>query len=83
MHPVAHLPLMLGGLRLLEVATLIDHLISPPHLCSRVDVRVEALVLAMLDGNHALCKVGRRLEERGIVTLKQPRLTVRRCMMTG
>jgi hypothetical protein len=36
---------------------------------------VEALVLAMLDGDHALYKVGRRLEERGMVTLLPPGLT--------
>jgi transposase len=33
------------------------------------------LVLAILDGHHALYKVGRRLEERGMVTLLQPGLT--------
>jgi hypothetical protein len=36
---------------------------------------VEALVLAILDGQHALSKVGKRLEERGMVTLLQPGLT--------
>ena len=30
MHPVAHLPLVLGVLRRLEVVTVIDHLL-PPH----------------------------------------------------
>jgi len=75
-HPVAHLPLVLGVLRRLEVATVIDRLI-PPHpahglSCGR---GVEALVLAILDGHHALYKVGRRLEERGMVTLRQPELT--------
>src|ERR687886_1563605 len=76
MHPVAHLPLVLGVLRRLEVATIIDRLI-PPHpahglSCGR---GVEALVLAILDGHHALYKVGRRLEDRGMVTLLQPGLT--------
>jgi transposase len=76
MHPVAHLPLVLGVLRRLEVATLIDGLI-PPHpahglSCGR---GVEALVLAILDGHHALYKVGKRLEERGMMTLLQPGLT--------
>ena len=76
MHPVAHMPLVLGVLRRLEVATVIDRLI-PPHpahglSCGR---GVEALVLAILDGHHALYKVGRRLEERGMVTLLQPELT--------
>jgi hypothetical protein len=33
------------------------------------------LVLAILDGDHALYKVGRRLEERGMVALLQQRLT--------
>src|SRR5215813_3804012 len=75
-YPVAHLPLSLGVLRRLEVATLIDQLI-PPHpahglSCGR---GVEALVLAILDGHHALYKVGKRLEERGMVPLLQPGLT--------
>src|ERR687886_877776 len=75
-HPVAHLPLVLGVLRRLEVAPLIDGLI-PPHpahglSCGR---GVEALVLAILDGHHALYKVGKRLEERGMVPLLQPGLT--------
>jgi hypothetical protein len=33
------------------------------------------LVLAILDGHHALYKVGKRLEERGMVPLLQPELT--------
>ncbi len=75
-HPVGHLPLVLGVLRRLEVATVIDRLI-PPHpahvlSCGR---GVEALVLAILDGDHALYKVGRRLEERGMMALLQPGLT--------
>src|SRR5215510_2420493 len=75
-HPVAHLPLVLGVLRRLEVATVIDRLI-PPHpahglLCGR---GVEALVLAILDGHHALYKVGQRLEARGMLPLLQPGLT--------
>jgi transposase len=75
-HPVAYLPLILGVLRRLEVATVIDHLI-PPHpahglSCGR---GVEAMVLAILDGHHALYKVGKRLEERGMVALLQPGCT--------
>ena len=75
-HPVAHLPLILGVLRKLEVATLIDTLI-PPHpdnvlSCGR---GVEALVLAILDGHHVLYKVGTRLEERGMMPLLQEGLT--------
>jgi transposase len=73
---LAHLPLVLGVLRRLEVATVIDRL-SPPHpahvlSCGR---GVEALVLAILEGQPALYKVGQRLEERGMVTLLQPGLT--------
>ena len=54
-HPVAHLPLVLGVLRRLEVATLIDGLI-PPHPAHVLSCGhgVEALVLAILDGHHAL-----------------------------
>ena len=74
--PIAHLPLVLGVLRRLEVATVMDRLI-PPHpahvlSCGR---GVEALVLAILDGHHALYKVGQRLAERGMLTLLQPGLT--------
>lgn len=70
--PVAHLPLILGVLRKLEGAALIDDLL-PPHpdnviSCGR---GVEALVLAILDGDHALYKVGVRLEERGMLPLLQ------------
>jgi transposase len=71
-HPVAHLPLVLGVLRRLEVATVIDRLLpsNPVHVlsCGR---GVEALVLAILDGHHALYKVGARLEERGMLPLLQ------------
>ena len=76
MHPVAHVPLVLGVLRRLEVATVIDSMI-PPHpahglSCGR---GVAAMVLAILDGHHALYKVGKRLEERGMLGLLQPALT--------
>src|SRR5215831_10648370 len=75
-HPRAHLPLVLGVLRRLEVATVLDRLI-PPHpahglSCGRGG---EALVLAMLDGPHAFYKVGKRLEERGMVARLQPGCT--------
>lgn len=75
-RPVAHLPLVLGVLRRLEVATTIDQLI-PPHPAHMLSCGrgVEALVLAILDGDHALYKVGKRLEERGMVALLQPGLT--------
>ena len=70
--PVAHLPLVLGVVRKLNVAVLIDTF-CPPHpahilLCGR---GVEALLLAILDGHHALYKVGARLEERGMLPLLQ------------
>jgi hypothetical protein len=35
-HPIAHLPLVLGVLRRLEVATIIDRLIPPPGACALV-----------------------------------------------
>ena len=74
--PVAHLPLVLGVRRKLNVAALIDTF-CPPHpahvlSCGR---GVEALLLAILDGHHALYKVGARLEERGMLPLLQPGLT--------
>jgi transposase len=73
---IAHLPLVLGVLRRLEVASLVDDLI-PPHPAHVLSTGrgVEALVLAILDGDHALYKVGQRLEERGMVALLQPGLT--------
>ena len=75
-HPVAHVPFVLGILRRLEVAPMIDRLIPPPPAqglsCGR---GVAAMVLALLDGPHALYKVGKRLEERGMVTLLQPGCT--------
>src|SRR5215475_4540333 len=103
-QPVAHLPLVLGVLRRLEVATVIDRLIPPhpattrelvcrvgrdeavdhsgdllipPHPAHKLSCGrgVEALVLAILDGHHALYKVGQRLEERGMLALLQPGLT--------
>jgi hypothetical protein len=75
-HPVAHLPLVLGVLRRLEVATLLDGLI-PPHPAHGLSWGRggEALVLAIVDGQHALYKGGKRLEERGMVTRLQPGLT--------
>jgi transposase len=73
--PVAHLPLVLGVVRKLNVATLIDTFCppQPAHIlsCGR---GVEALLLALLDGHHALYKVGARLEERGMLPLLQPGL---------
>jgi transposase len=73
--PVAHLPLVLGVVRTLNVAALIDTF-CPPHpahilSCGR---GVEALLLAILDGHHALYKVGARLADRGMFPLLQPGL---------
>jgi len=74
-RPLAHLPLVLGVLRRLEVATVVDGLI-PPHRehVLATGRGVEALVLAILDGDHALYKVGQRLDERGMLDLLQPGL---------
>jgi Domain of unknown function (DUF4277) len=73
--PVAHLPLVLGVVRQLNVAALIDTF-CPPHPAQSLSCGrgVEALRLAILDGHHALYKVGARLEERGMVPLLQPGL---------
>jgi transposase len=74
-RPVAHLPLILGMLRKLEVAAVLDQLL-PPHPDNIVSCGrgVEARVLAILDGSHALYKVGQRLEERGMLSLLQAEL---------
>jgi hypothetical protein len=68
--PVAHLPLVLGVLRKLEVAQIINRMIppNPAHLLSNGRGGA-ALVVAILDGHHALYKVGRRLDERGMLPL--------------
>ena len=73
LRPVAQVPFVLGVLRRLEVAPILDRLL-PPHpahvlSCGR---GVAALGRAMLDGDQALYKGGRRLAERGIVSLLQP-----------
>jgi len=74
-RPVAHLPLILGMLRKLEVAAVIDRLLPPhPDNVLSCGTGVEALVLAILDGHHVLYKVGQRLEERGMLSLLQPGL---------
>ena len=72
LRPVTHLPLVLGLLRKLEVLAVIDTL-CPPHPDHVVScgIGVEAFVLAILDGDHALYKVGQRLEERGMLPLLQ------------
>ena len=73
--PVAHRPLVLGMLRKLEVAAMIDAMLPPvPRNVLSCGRGVEALLLAILDGHHALYKVGPRLEERGMWPLLQPGL---------
>src|SRR4029453_13152616 len=74
--PVAHLPLVLGVIRKLNVAALIDTFCPPhpPHLLAG-GRGGEGRLLAILDAHHALYKVGARLEERGMVPLLQPGLT--------
>jgi len=74
-RPVAHLPLILGMLRQLKVASIIDDLI-PPHPDNVIScgTGVEALVLAILDGDHALYKVGANLDARGMLPLLQEHL---------
>src|SRR5262245_10065917 len=71
-RPVAHLPLLVGVVCKLNAAALIDTFCPPHHApapsCGR---GVEALLLAILDGHHALSKVGARLEERGMLPLLQ------------
>jgi len=71
-RPVAHVPWVLGVVRKRNVAALIETF-CPPHpahilSCGR---GVAALLLAMLDGPHALYKVGARLEERGMLPVLQ------------
>src|SRR5215217_2769101 len=74
--PVAHLPLVLGVVRKLNIAALIDTF-CPPHPANVLSCGrgVEALLLAILDGHHALYKVGARLEECGMLPILQPGLT--------
>jgi len=70
--PVAHWPLVLGVVRKLQGAAVIDTFCPPPPApvlsCGR---GVEALLLAILDGHQALYKVGARLEERGMLSRLQ------------
>jgi hypothetical protein len=68
--PIAYLPLILGVLRKLDVAACLDDLpLSHPDNVISAKRGVEALVLAILDGAHALYKVGARLEKRGMLLL--------------
>ena len=73
-RPVAPLPLVLGGATL-NVAALIAT-VCPPHpaqvlSCGRGGA---ALLLALLDGHHALYKVRARLEDRGMFPFLPPGL---------
>jgi hypothetical protein len=72
-HPLAHVPVVLGGLRRLAVATVIDRLL-PPHPAHVLSAGrgVDTVGRAILDGDHALYKGGRRREERGMLDLLQP-----------
>jgi Domain of unknown function (DUF4277) len=73
--PIAHLPLVLGVLRRLEVATVRDRLITPHPAHGRSTGQGgDALGLASLDGHQALSKVGQRRDERGMLALLQPGL---------
>src|SRR4030095_2355852 len=74
--PVAHLPLVLGVVSTLNGAALIDTF-CPPHLAQVLSGgrAGESLLLAMREGQHALSKVGTRLEERGRFPRLQPGLT--------
>src|SRR5262245_61588861 len=74
-RPRAPVPLILGVLRRLEVAPLVDGLIPlhPEHVVS-AGRGGEALVRAILAGDQALSTVGHRLEERGRLELLQPGL---------
>src|SRR6185503_7518358 len=73
--PVAHGSLGLGVVRTRHVVALIDTC-CPPHPAQTISWghRVEALLLAVLDGHHALYKGGPRLEERGMLALLPPGL---------
>jgi Domain of unknown function (DUF4277) len=74
--PVAPLPVVLEMLRKLEVAAVIDAILPPvPRNVLSCGRGVEAVVLATFDRHHALYKVGKRLEERGMLFLLQADLT--------
>jgi hypothetical protein len=76
LSPVAQVPLVLGGIRTLQVAALRETF-CPPHpapvlACGR---GVAALLLARLAGQQARSQVGARLEARGMLPLLPPGLT--------
>src|SRR4030095_15539070 len=73
LSPVAHVPLVLGGIRTLQVAALRETF-CPPHpapvlACGR---GVAALLLAPLAGQQARSQVGARLEAPGMLPLPPP-----------
>src|SRR5437867_1992254 len=72
-HPVAHLPLVLGVLRRLEVATVIDRLLRPTRRTgSRMGVGPKPWCSPFSMGIMPSLRWGKRLEERGMVSLQQP-----------
>lgn len=74
--PVAPLPWMLGVVRRLEVTTVLDRLVPPQPAHGLAWGRGgDALGLALLDGDQALYKVGKRLAERGLLALLQAGLS--------
>ena len=75
-RPVAHLPLVLGGVHKLTIAALIEPF-CPPHPAPVLAYGrgVAALLLAMFEGHQALSKVEARLEARGRFPFLQPGLT--------
>jgi hypothetical protein len=75
-HPLVHLPLVLGVIWRVEVTTVSDRLLPPHPAHVLASGRgVEAVVLAILDGHQALYKVGARLAEHGMLSLLQHGLT--------
>jgi hypothetical protein len=74
--PVAPWPLGLGGVRQLTVAALLDPCGPPPPAPVLSWGRGgAALLLALLEGPHALSTVGARREDRGRVPFLPPGLT--------
>jgi hypothetical protein len=65
---LAHLPVVLGVVRRLDIAAVIDRLL-PPHPAHVLSCGhgVEALLLAILAGHQALYKVGARVAEGGML----------------
>ena len=75
-RPVAQVPLMLGMLRHLAVAAVIDRRLPPhPDNVLSCGPGVAALVWALLDGHAVLSKGGPRLAERGHAVPAPTRLT--------